>query len=182
MYTLIACKLRCWSTCTLKPYAWPILNFPCSRRWNITQTACALFWVESPTQRQRITSHTAQGCFCWWPYTLALHYTLHRLRQWANSVGYYCMSVWLWSSLDRGVTLPLSHTERVSWKCWEEWAAMLDKMSNSCSFVVWLSWVEPSVSLERRCEWLWRLTLCVTVHCKGVRVGVGESGLCRQVV
>lgn len=142
MYTLIACKLRCWSTCTLKPYAWPILNFPCSRRWNITQTACALFWVESPTQRQRITSHTAQGCFCWWPYTLALHYTLHRLRQWANSVGYYCMSVWLWSSLDRGVTLPLSHTERVSWKCWEEWAAMLDKVSNSCSFcgVSELSW------------------------------------------
>lgn len=77
---------------------------------------------------------------CW--HSTGGHYTLHRLRQWANSVGYYCMSVWLWSSLDRGVTLPLSHTERVSWKCWEEWAAMLDKVSNSCSFcgVSELSW------------------------------------------
>lgn len=182
MYTLIACKLRCWSTCTLKPYAWPILNFPCSRRWNITQTACALFWVESPTQRQRITSHTAQGCFCWWPYTLALHYTLHRLRQWANSVGYYCMSVWLWSSLAQ-VLLFYYHilnewaggAGKSGRPCWIKWATL-------ALFAVCLSWVEPSVSLERRCEWLWRLTLCVTVHCKGVRVGVGESGLCRQVV
>lgn len=148
------------------------LPVPCSE-WNCPHRDKA----SHPTQLK-----AASPCdlTCW--HSTGGHYTLHRLRQWANSVGYYCMSVWLWSSLDRGVTLPLSHTERVSWKCWEEWAAMLDKMSNSCSFVVWLSWVEPSVSLERRCEWLWRLTLWVTVHCKGVRVGVGESGLCRQVV
>lgn len=117
---------------------------------------------------------------CW--HSTGGHYTLHRLRQWANSVGYYCMSVWLWSSLAQ-VLLFYYHilnewaggAGKSGRPCWIKWATL-------ALFAVCLSWVEPSVSLERRCEWLWRLTLWVTVHCKGVRVGLGERGLCRQVV